>query len=231
MNCWNKRFVPLPCLLVFVCLLGIAPYAYGAMEIVGKIQKKYEQLQSFDSSFIQTLRNTASGEEQERRGMLFFKNPNLVRWETNEPEPELLIVGESVVWDYFDDEKVAYKYATDKILDSKTMIRFISGQARLDQDFWITEEKGEGGLVKLNLVPKEAEPQLVQAYVWVDPESALVRRILLQDFYGNENELIFSDLRLNPEMTDDLFTFTPPPDVEIFDNTVQFEVQEQELKQ
>jgi len=212
------------CLLLLCGLPWLAP-ATAKADIVGNIQKTYEELESFDSSFIQILRNTASGEEQERKGMLFFKNPDLVRWETTEPESELLIVGTNVVWDYYDDEKVAYKYPVEQVLDSKTMVRFISGQARLDKDFWIQQEQAEGGLVKLDLTPKEPEPQLVQAFVWVDPQSALVRRILLQDFYGNENEMIFSDVRLNPEMPDSLFEFTPPQDVEVFDNTVQFGVQ------
>lgn len=221
-----KRYAWRCCMLAVALagLLALAP-ASAMADIVGNIQKTYEQLESFDSSFIQTLRNTASGEEQERKGMLFFKNPDLVRWETTEPESELLIVGRNVVWDYFDDEQVAYKYPVEQILDSKTMVRFISGQARLDKEFWIETEQTEGGLVKLNLTPKEPEPQLVQAYVWVEPESALVRRILLQDFYGNENELVFSNIRINPEMPDALFEFTPPEGVEIFDNTVQFGVQ------
>ncbi len=217
-------FLPALCAgLLFCCLLALP--APARADLVGRIQQTYERLESFESRFIQILRNTASGEEQERKGMLYFKNPELVRWETTEPEAELLIVGANVVWDYFPDEMVVYKYAVADILDSKTMVRFISGQARLDKDFWIEEEQGEGGLVKLLLTPKEPEPQLVQAYVWVDPESALVRRILLQDFYGNENELIFSDMRLNPDMPDELFEFTPPEDVEVFDNTVQFGVQ------
>lgn len=225
----KRRFFDAFCALLFLLFVFASPG--HAQDLVGKIQATYEKLQAFDSSFIQILRNTASGEEQERKGMLFFKNPDLVRWETTEPESELLVVGRNIVWDYFDEEKVAYKYATDEILDSKTMIRFISGQARLDKDFWIKQEPAENGLVKLDLAPKEPEPQLVQAYVWVDSDSALVRRILLQDFYGNENELIFSDMRLNPEMPADLFEFTPGPDVEVFDNTVRFGVQEQDLGQ
>lgn len=212
------------CLLCLSGLLLLAPSVRA--DIVGKIQKTYEQLESFDSSFIQILRNTASGEEQERKGMLFFKNPDLVRWETTEPESELLIVGKSVVWDYFDDEGVVYKYSVDEVLDSKTMVRFISGQARLDRDFWIEKQPAKGNLVKLHLTPKEPEPQLVEAWVWVDPQTSLVRRILLQDFYGNENELIFSDMRLNPDMPDSIFEFTPPQGVEVFDNTVQFGVQD-----
>lgn len=217
--------------LAIVFCLVLVSHAFAADGLVAKIQATYESLQSFDTNFSQVLRNTASGEEQHRDGMFFFKKPNLVRWETTSPEEELLIVGENVVWDYFSDEQVAYKYETDAVLDSKTMIRFISGQARLDEDFWITEEPDEQGMAKLNLAPKEPEPQLVQAYIWVERETALVKRILLQDFYGNENELIFEDIKINPDLPTTLFNFSPPADVEIFDNTVQFGVQEKDITQ
>lgn len=213
-------------LLTVALSLVAAPQAWGEEDIAARMQQTYESLQSFDAKFAQVLRNPTSGEEQERSGMLFFKKPNLVRWETTQPENELLIVGRVVVWDYFADEGVAYKYATDNVLDSKTMIRFISGQARLDQDFWITPEGEEGGLKKLDLVPKEPEPQLVRAFVWVEPETAMLRKILLQDFYGNENEVSFEDVRTNPDMPDDLFEFEPPLGTEVLDNTVQFGVQQ-----
>ncbi len=212
-------------LCVLALLIAMVPGAYAEENITARMQQTYEGLKAFDAKFTQVLRNTSSGEEQERSGMLFFKKPNLVRWETTQPENELLIVGKSIVWDYFADEGMAYKYATENVLDSKTMIRFISGQARLDEDFWLTKEGEENGMKKLNLVPKSPEPQLVQAYVWVDPKTALAHKILLQDFYGNENEVTFEDMRTNPDMPLDLFEFTPPPGTEVMDNTVQFGVQ------
>ncbi len=222
-------------LILIACLLsgiGLAPCPARASEpkapdeLVTRIQSTYESLSAFDAKFVQVLRNTASGEEEERSGLIFFKKPRLIRWETTMPEKELLIVGSKEVWDYFDDDKIAYKYTVDRVLQSKTMIKFISGQARLDEDFWVTREAskpGEApeGLVKLNLTPKEPEPQLVQAYAWADPKTGLVRKILLQDFYGNENELSFADITLNPKQPDDLFAFTPPAGVEIFDNTAK----------
>lgn len=211
---------------VFLLITAQIATAYAATDpLVGELQATYESLNAFEAKFKQTLKNTATGEEEERTGMFFFKKPELVRWENITPEEELLVVGKDIVWDYFKDEQVVYKYTVDKVLDSKTMLRFISGQARLDKDFYIKRETsplaGEASnkLVKLNLVPKEPEAQLVQAYVWVDPKTKLLKRILLQDFYGNENEMAFEDIKLNPILPPELFMFAPPPDAEVFDDT------------
>ncbi len=218
------RILLIPVFLLF--FTGVATAAQSKTDpLVGELQATYESLDSFEAKFKQTLKNTATGEEEERTGMFFFKKPQLIRWENITPEEELLVVGKDIVWDYFKDEQVVYKYTVNKVLDSKTMLRFISGQARLDQDFYIKREtdplagEAKSKLVKLNLVPKEPEAQLVQAYIWVDPNTKLLRRILLQDFYGNENEMAFEDIDLNPVLPPELFMFAAPPDAEVFDDT------------
>jgi len=212
-------------ILAAALIAGAVSLAWAAEdELVKKIQSTYEGLKSFDSKFKQNLKNTSTGDGEERTGVLYFKKPKLIRWETTAPTKELLVVGAKDVWDYFEEDKIAYKYTVESILNSKTMLKFISGQARLDEDFTVTRAKTDPtakdkGTVKLDLLPKEPEPQLVQAAVWVDPNTGLLQRILLQDFYGNQNELRFEDLKLNPTLADALFTFIPPKGAEIFDNT------------
>ena len=168
---------------------------------------------------MQQLKNAASGEIETREGRISFKQPGLVRWETETPEKELLIVGPKAVWDYFPEEETAFKYSPEAILSSKTMIKFLSGQANLEEDFLIEEKGKEAGLFKIQMEPIEAEPSLVMAFAWVDPETYLLKSILLLDFYGNANKLGLDNLKLNPEIPNSQFTFTPPKGTTIEDNT------------
>lgn len=41
--------------------------------------------------------------------------------ETQKPEKELLVVGQHAVWDYFEADKVAMKYRSSQVFNSKTM--------------------------------------------------------------------------------------------------------------
>ena len=94
----------------------------------------------------------------------------------------------------------------------------------MDEDFVITTQGPDGtagGLTKLRLVPKEPEPSLVLGYVWVEEGSGMIRKVLLVDFYGNGNQVELADLRLNPDLDDELFRFTPPAGVVVEDNTAQ----------
>ena len=218
-------FLCLTCFMVGVTL------AHGQTTVIGdpdpelmeKLQKRYETLEGFRADFSQVLVNKSSGDTQQRSGVIAFKKPQLIRWETREPEQELLMVGEDFVWDYYPDEGTLYKYHVEELLESKTMLRFISGKASLEEDFFVTEiaDPDTPDFIKLDLVPKVPEPGLVQAFVWVQPEEALFKKITLLDFYGNENTVSFEDIELNPNFESGAFKFTPPPDAELFDNTIQ----------
>ena len=192
-----------------------------AGDTAGLIQSTYESMQSFRADFVQVLTNAASGEAQTRTGTISFKQPGLVRWETVEPERELLIVGPKIVWDYFPEEELALKYLSTQLFDSKTMLRFISGNTRLDQDFRIDESPEKDGVVELKLVPFEPEPGLVAATVWVESATGLISGVELVDFYGNRNFLRLNNVRIDPDLPDGDFVFTPPKGTDVQDNTAQ----------
>ncbi|WP_432736262.1 outer membrane lipoprotein chaperone LolA [Maridesulfovibrio sp. FT414] len=199
-------------------LLAFSSFAQ-ADELTAEIQKTYDSIKTFKADFSQTLTNAASKEQEIRSGKIIFKQPSLLRWESVKPEKELLIVGESVVWDYFPDDKLALKYRTKQLFNSKTMIKFISGQARLEEDFVVENQGDDNGLIKLKLLPLEPETGLVLAYVWVDPIKKMLVKTLVVDFYGNGNEVAMSNIEIDPEVADSEFQFTPPEGVDVEDNT------------
>ncbi len=208
-------------LIVFAVLLAaLLPAAAWANKTADAIQKRYDSLSSFQTDFQQELTNAASGSVEKRSGKIWFKQ-SLVRWETHKPEKELLVVGQNAVWNYFEADKVAMKYRTSQVFNSKTMIRFLSGKANLKEDFKIEEQGTEHGLLKLRLVPKEPEPTMVLAYIWVDPKTSLLGRVLIVDFFGNGNQVSLSNLVLDKRADARLFEFTPPSGTQIKDNTKQ----------
>lgn len=205
--------------------------AQDVSQIAGRIQQKYATIGAFTAKFTQAIRNAASGDTENRSGTFFFKKPTLVRWETVSPEKELLIVGQSAVWDYFEEDKEVYRYSVQEIISSKTMLRFLTGKANLTEDFIVAEsktEKGGPGQIVLDLAPREPEPGLVMARIWVDQHTDLIVRIRIQDFYANTNDLTLSNVELNPKLADSLFQFTPGKDVKVHDNT---QVKEKNLVQ
>jgi len=220
--------------LVAFCLFPFCAVAADSLpveELPDLIQQRYETLKTFRADFVQELTNVASGEVEERTGHIWFKQPSKVRWETVKPEKELLIVGPDYAWDYIEDEQLALKYSVASLLDSKTILRFISGQANLKEDFVVKTEwqgadevraKWGKGFSVMQLVPKEAEPGMVLAYIGVEPDSGLLRQVMIVDFYGNGNELRLSNVELDIDLPQGMFAFTPPEGVQVEDNTQGF---------
>ncbi len=220
-------------ILCFCLLLGLSTTAFAAPgeemkkdketsradDLVVALQKRYETQKSFSAAVVQHLKNATSGNTVIRRGTIAFRQPGLVWWNTVDPEKELLVMGQEIVWNFFPDEEVAYKYTVSDMLRSKTVLRFLSGQVRLDSDFYVTYAGKEEGLEKLELTPKEPDPEMVQAVVWIVPQFTLLKKIRIVDFFGNENMLILSDIEQNPDLPDSMFTFVPEEGVTVRDNT------------
>ena len=190
-----------------------------ANSLADAIQKRYDSMQSFQADFQQELSNAASGSVEKRSGKIWFKQPSLVRWETQKPEKELLVVGQSAVWNYFEGDKMAMKYRSNQVFNSKTMIRFLSGKANLKEDFKIEDQGTDGGLTKLRLLPKEPEPTMVLAYIWVDPKTSVLGKVLIVDFFGNGNQVTLIGLTSDKRPDAKLFEFTPPAGTQVKDNT------------
>lgn len=187
-------------------------------DVTDRIQNTYETLAGFTADFEQTLINSATTAQEVRGGSMAYLAEGYLRWEVQGPDPELLVVRPDVVWDYFAADGLAIKYAREQVLSSATMLKLLSGRANLKQDFKVLDESTDNSLTLLTLSPKEPEPTMVEASVWVEPETALIRSIEVVDFYGNINRVQLSNVSLNPDLTPADFAFSPPAGVMIQNN-------------
>lgn len=201
---------------LFVSLGAVTALAENYGE---KIQRRYAQVSTMNSEFTQILRHKNSGDVQNRKGTMLFKKPLLVRWETVSPSPELLLVTSKEVWNVFADEQVAYKYPVSVVDSSTSIIRVLTGQSRLDQDFAIEEAGTDGGLTKLNIFPNEPTQTFVEATLWIEPVTAMIKKIVIFDFYGNENEITFTKQDIGVALPDTAFTYTPPAGYSVEDKS------------
>ena len=204
--------------IVFTLVLVLAGAVCAqADDLTDRIQKRYDTLQSFRGFFLQRLTNASSREVQERLGNIAFVRPRFIRWETTSPENELLIIGKDTVWEYFPEEETVYRYTVEQVLGSKTMIRFLSGEANLKDDFTVQDMGMDGEFRHLKLIPREPEPNLVEGDVWVRPGQDIMEKIRLVDFFGNVNELELTGLELDVPVDEKEFELVPPKGTEIIE--------------
>ena len=215
-------------ILALTAALILMAAAAQASDITNTIQARYEKLRTFSATFEQTLTHKESGSVEKRQGNLLFQKPLLIRWQTDKPHEETLVVTNKEIWDYLADEEIAYRYPLELVRDSRTIIQVITGQAALTKDFDVKEAGTENGLAKLHLYPKEAAPQMVEALLWVEPSTGYIRRASIIDFYGNSNDVRFTQFKPDTSLKESDFTFTAPKGVEVEDR-IDRKVQEKEL--
>ena len=121
------------------------------------------------------------------------------------------------VWDYVPDEATAYRYAPEVAADSASVVQVVTGQSRLDKDFSVESLPDENGLAVLRLYPREPSAQMVEATLWADKASGLIRRVRVLDFYGNANDMTFTRLTPDAPAPESAFRFTPPRGVTVED--------------
>lgn len=119
------------------------------------------------------------------------------------------------VWDYLPDEELAYQYSPEVVHDSRSIIQVITGQSRLDKDFTVEAEPDDNGLAVLRLYPKDPSPQLVEALLWVDKGTKLIKKAQILDFYGNTNEVALTSLTPDASIKAGTFQFTPPQGITV----------------
>ena len=194
-------------LATMLCLA--CQFAFAADSITTTLQKQYANVSTMRSEFVQTLSHKESGAIEKRKGVLYFQKPMLVRWETTEPEKELLLVNDKDIWNEFADETLVYRYSLSLVADSRSIVRVITGQSQIDQDFSVVEEGTENGLAKLRLYPNEPTQSMIEALLWVDT-IGLIKKLRIYDFYGNTNEIAFSAHTLGVSLPESTFFYSPP---------------------
>jgi outer membrane lipoprotein carrier protein len=184
------------------------------------MQNAYSNMQSFSADFTQKLLQRESGVTETRKGTLLFKKPLLVRWETAAPHTELLLVTDKEIWNYLPDEELAYRYSRQLAEDSRSLIQVITGQSALTRDFDVenAQSSEDSNLIHLLLYPKEPTPELTEAQIWVSPDTFIIQKAMVMDFYGNTNTVELSHLKKNVSVASSDFQFSPPKGIEVEDH-------------
>ena len=204
-------------------VLGLSVRAASAVDIaaaVNNMQTAYAGMKSFRADFTQQLLQRESGVVEKRSGVILFRKPLNVRWETAAPHAELLMVTDKEIWNYLPDEELAYRYSRALAEDSRSLIQVITGQSALSRDFDVESAQAaeDGKLIHLLLYPKDPTTELTEAQIWLDPSTSLIRRVMVMDFYGNTNTIELQNLKPDAPVAAKDFQFTPPRGTEVEDH-------------
>ncbi|MDP2884699.1 MAG: outer membrane lipoprotein chaperone LolA [Ignavibacteria bacterium] len=202
-------------LLFFSGVVVGQPKEYSVKEITDRMQKKYESIQDASARFTQHVRFGFSKIEQSFAGTLKMKKPNRYRVET---EYQTLVTDGTTVWSFSPVNKQVLIDRYKETPDSFTPEQFL---LNLPSNYYATllqpESGSEKSVITLKLVPKDDQSFIKSMKVWVDGGSWVVKKVEMLDVNDTEKTYTVQEIKINTNLRDTTFVFTPPLGTEVVD--------------
>ncbi|MEK6730180.1 MAG: outer membrane lipoprotein carrier protein LolA [Planctomycetota bacterium] len=178
-----------------------------------------------DITFTRTITLLESTETSQ--GELSYKKPQKLYLKFYPPKNEVNIVDGKYVWVYHPNEKQVEKYEMSKGKQSSQSMSFFEfgygesvGDAKKNYEITLIDTKGEEPkqVYTLNLKPKDPKSQYSGIKLWIEDGFWLPHKIELGESGGEVvNTIELKNIKLNKGMSDKVFTFDVPRNVEIIE--------------
>jgi outer membrane lipoprotein carrier protein len=187
-------------------------------EVVARVQEQYEIHTDFQAHFVQESLIKSLGKKQQAAGRVYFKKPGKMRWVYRKPTKQEIISDGKSLWTYRPEDKQVIVSQMARAFQSKAPSTFLAGIGHLKGDFQarFVKEPSPGVDYSLELTPVEAEGSLEKLFLRVDQKNFNILQAKIQDAMGNVTQINFSKIQFDNNLSDSLFTFTPPKGVEVF---------------
>lgn len=191
----------------------------GALEVVDRLQDRYDQVESFSADFRQVFQSQGVFFESDwGEGILLMKRPGKMYWEYQRPTRKLFVADGKRTFFYVPGENQVT--ITDLDLETAdTPLLFLLGPKRIRDDFLVEFETGEGPLDESNLLlrltPVRARPEFSYLLLELSSQTWLIQRLSVVEPIGNRNDYMFSRFRENVKIRDKQFRLELPDGVEI----------------
>jgi outer membrane lipoprotein carrier protein len=201
----------------------IAKEQKEVLEVVKKLQARYEQTKDLQADFQQTTRIEGFTTPLTSSGRMLIKKPGLLRWDYHDPTVEEIYVNRNDVMMYVPEHKQVLVGKLTQMAASQAPLQLLQGVAKIDEEFEIEParggERGESGLPLITLTPKSTEPDASRSVsklvIEVQPKTYFIKTVTIHEISGNISTFAFSNLKPNTGLKSDLFVFKAPAGVEV----------------
>jgi len=209
---------------VFLAVIPLAMLSSGAQEssrdIVAKVEQKLASFQTFQADFEQTYYATTISRPLKEKGRVYLKKPDRVRWEYKEPEEKVIVFKEGTLLTYMPEDNQLFRQRLTEEQYETEILALLAGKGHLLDKYGVEPSPFPGAGAnssQLKLTPKE-EGEYTHILLEIDKKTWLLGKAIFFDWAGNKNEFLFSKIRTDNRLSNDLFEIKVPPDCEIIDD-------------
>lgn len=178
-----------------------------------EVEKYLAGLSSWSADFTQTIEDAQGKVLRSASGKFYLQRPGKFRWDYAEPSQQLVLGDGHEIWFYDKDLQQANVRDMDATLASTPAV-LLSGTGSVAEQFDIKALPDEGGLRWFQLIPKHPGTDFELVRIGFDKDGELAS-MFLADKLNQITQLTFTHPVKNPKFIPDLFTFSPPPGVDV----------------
>jgi|YelNatPaOPRAMG01_1025707.scaffolds.fasta_scaffold02489_21 outer membrane lipoprotein carrier protein len=193
----------------------------SANAIAQKVQSLYDRTSTMEADFVQIASMKSLSISEQDHGIVYMKKDGKIRWDYKSPKKQLIVSNGKTIWFYMPSDNQVIIGSFEKSFKYKPTQTFLTGMGRILEDFDVRfgnskELPVTSNEYLLELIPKKhSEESPAKILLAVNKKDFLIVKSAIVDRFGNITEIDFKNIKLNATLPDDLFTFTPPENVEI----------------
>ena len=169
-------------------------------------------LNALQASFDQVVLNQEGVVETQGKGRVWLLRPNQFRWSYEGDFPEVIVADGRSVWMHdVVMEQVTVKPQSGMAQDSPLSV--LMDISSLDQQFTVRELGKHDGLDLLELVSLSSESEFERVMLGLKED--LIALMVMEDAFGLRTELRFDEVLRNPDLSEEMFQFSPPEGADV----------------
>ncbi|MFH0777744.1 MAG: outer membrane lipoprotein carrier protein LolA [Candidatus Eisenbacteria bacterium] len=200
-------------------LLGLAQRS-ALHELVARVDKRLSSLESLSASFEQTREISLTGQKLRASGRLYLRKPRKILLDYAKPEPQKLIVNDSVVMIYVPSLKQVQRFDMEESPDEQSLFLFWEAFSNVEKRFRIAPGSPRDArfrYVELTPLEKADAGGVKRLVIGIDTSLLLPRDIEIEESSGDVVRMRLSQIKTNPKLEDSLFELNLEKDVELID--------------
>jgi outer membrane lipoprotein carrier protein len=202
-----------------LCLAALFGAASASASPASEVEKYLTGLASWTADFEQTIDDGHGNVLRTAAGRLYLQRPGKFRWDYSQPSEQLVLADGKQIWFYDKDLAQANVRDMDTSLAS-TPASLLSGTGSISTQFDVTALPGSVGLQWYQLVPKHADTDFQLVRIGFNKSGDLAS-MFLADKLNQITQLTFANSKRNEKFAPDLFSFVPPPGVDVIGRPVK----------
>jgi outer membrane lipoprotein carrier protein len=190
----------------------------SADAIAARVQGFYDGTRTYQARFEQVYHIEAYNRKKRSAGQVTFQRPGRMNWKYDEPNGNRVVSDGQTLTIYEKDKSQVVEQPLGAS-QYPAVLSFLVGKGNLREMFNLRklDEKRmnfEGGYV-LEGTPKQATSAYTKVIMYIDADTAQVRRMLVIDAQRNRNLFTFSNPTVNVAVPATTFAFTAPPGTQV----------------